>query len=312
MMPLDQLLAGLDVGVVAFALCEVRGRASLVFEDDETASIHYVLAGKGSARAAGARFNLAPHSVIIAPSGGRVVFSCGDKDGLQQPEPHCQPLPGGWEKMTVGQGAGNNAGDDAGINDGPLILACGGLSAVHSHGRGLFEELQEPLVLSVAEDSSFREPFRRLLSELAAPLPGTRSLAELLMKECLISLLRRYCESGGCDIPWLAALANPRLAPAVTAILEKPEAPHSLQSLADLAGMSRSAFSEHFRDAFGRSAIDFLKEVRLRRAARLLHSSDLPVKAIAHRVGFASRSYFSRAFKAEMGVDPAGYRQRGF
>jgi AraC family transcriptional activator of mtrCDE len=303
MMPLDQLLAGLDVGVVAFALCEVRGRASLVFEDDETASIHYVLAGKGSARAAGARFNLAPHSVIIAPSGGRVVFSCGNKDGLQQPEPHCQPLPGGWEKLTVGESDNDT---------GALVLACGGLSAVHSRGRGLFEELQEPLVLSVAEDSSFREPFRRLLAELAAPLPGTRSLAELLMKECLISLLRRYCESGGCHIPWLAALANPRLDPAVTAILEKPEAPHSLQSLADLAGMSRSAFSEHFRDAFGRSAIDFLKEVRLRRAAQLLHSSDLPVKAIAHRVGFASRSYFSRAFKAEMGVDPAGYRERRF
>jgi AraC-like DNA-binding protein len=308
MMPLDQLLAGLDVGVVAFALCEVRGRASLVLEDDETASIHYVLEGKGSARIAGARFDLAPHSVIVSPAGDRIVVSCGGKDGLQQPEPHCQPLPGGWEKLTVGQGAG----DDAGIDDGPLILACGGLSAVHSRGRGLFEELKEPLVLSVAEDSSFREPFRRLLSELAAPLPGTRSLAELLMKECLISLLRRYCESGGCHIPWLATLANPRLAPAVTAILEKPGAPHSLQSLADLAGMSRSAFSEHFRDAFGRSAIDFLKEVRLRRAARLLHSSDLPVKAIAHRVGFASRSYFSRAFKAEMGVDPAGYRERGF
>ncbi len=303
MMPLDQLLAGLDVGVVAFALCEVRGRASLVFEDDETASIHYVLAGKGSARAAGSRFDLAPHSVIIAPSGGRVVFSCGDKDGLQQPEPHCQPLPGGWEKLTVGESDNDT---------GALVLACGGLSAVHSRGRGLFEELQEPLVLSVAEDSSFREPFRRLLSELAAPLPGTRSLAELLMKECLISLLRRYCESGACHIPWLATLANPRLAPAVTAILEKPEAPHSLQSLADLAGMSRSAFSEHFRDAFGRSAIDFLKEVRLRRAAQLLRSSDLPVKAIAHRVGFASRSYFSRAFKAEMGVDPAGYRERRF
>ena len=54
--------------------------------------------------------------------------------------------------------------------------------------------------------------------------------------------------------------------------------------------------------------MDFLKEVRLRRAAHLLRATDLPVKTVAARVGFASRSYFSRAFKAFTGHDPAGYR----
>jgi transcriptional regulator GlxA family with amidase domain len=46
----------------------------------------------------------------------------------------------------------------------------------------------------------------------------------------------------------------------------------------------------------------------LRRAAQLLTATDLPVKTIAFRVGFDSRSYFSRAFKDFSGVDPAGYR----
>ena len=54
--------------------------------------------------------------------------------------------------------------------------------------------------------------------------------------------------------------------------------------------------------------MDFLKEIRLRRAANYLSTTDLPVKAVAGRVGFASRSYFSRAFKALHGIDPAGYR----
>ena len=54
--------------------------------------------------------------------------------------------------------------------------------------------------------------------------------------------------------------------------------------------------------------MDFLKEVRLRRAGDLLRVGDLPIKAIAARVGYSSRSHFSRSFKAFAGTDPATYR----
>ncbi len=43
-------------------------------------------------------------------------------------------------------------------------------------------------------------------------------------------------------------------------------------------------------------------------AGGLAALSDLPVKTVAARAGFASRSHFSRAFKAFAGADPAGYR----
>ena len=66
--------------------------------------------------------------------------------------------------------------------------------------------------------------------------------------------------------------------------------------------------AERFKAAYGRTAIDCLKEIRLRRAAHLLTATDLPVKTIASRIGFESRSYFSRAFKDFTGIDPAGYR----
>lgn len=72
--------------------------------------------------------------------------------------------------------------------------------------------------------------------------------------------------------------------------------------------MSRSSFSEAFNAAFGRSAVELVKEVRLEGAAKLLKSSDLAVKEIASKVGFSSRSHFSRAFKERHGIDPAGYR----
>ncbi len=51
--------------------------------------------------------------------------------------------------------------------------------------------------------------------------------------------------------------------------------------------------------------------MRLRRAERLLAETKLPVKSVAARVGYASRSHFSRAFKAAFGIDPAAYRTAG-
>jgi transcriptional regulator GlxA family with amidase domain len=106
-------------------------------------------------------------------------------------------------------------------------------------------------------------------------------------------------------------LGDPRLAKAVLAMLERPAGPHSLGELADLAGMGRSAFAGRFSAVLGRAPIEFLKEARLRRAARLLETTDLPVGVVAERVGYASRSYFSRAFKELYGTYPANFRARG-
>ena len=65
---------------------------------------------------------------------------------------------------------------------------------------------------------------------------------------------------------------------------------------------------EHFQKAFGRSAMDFVREVRLRGAAKLLRQTHEPTKTIAARMGYASRSNFSHAFTEFFGVAPAEYR----
>ncbi len=71
----------------------------------------------------------------------------------------------------------------------------------------------------------------------------------------------------------------------------------------------RSAFSAHFARAFGQSPHGFLTERRLRQAARFLETTELPIKTIAGKIGYRSRSNFSRAFKAMYGIDPLAYRQ---
>ena len=111
-------------------------------------------------------------------------------------------------------------------------------------------------------------------------------------------------------IAWdIGALGVARsLARALDVMLDAPEQPHTLESVAKAAGMSRSAFSERFGQAFGRSAMELLREVRLDRGAELLRATELSVQAVAEKVGFSSRSHFSRAFRGKYGVDPAGFR----
>ncbi len=296
MSSLDRLIEGLDVAVEAFAVCDVRRDGNAVLEEHVKTAVHYVLSGSGMAwHMTGQSFVLEPHTVIVAPPGSCLIVTCGQRPSMCFTQPDCVTLPGGWERMTIGDGAAG------------LTLACGTIQATHLGTTGVFDHMRAPLFESVADDTSFREPFARLLSELGAPGPGTKALAEALMKQCLISLLRRQGAAGD-DAPWLATLGKPALERAISAMLDSPEAPHTLQSLADTAGMSRAAFAEQFKQSFGRTAMDFLKEIRLRRAGQLLRGTDLPVKSVAARVGFESRSYFSRAFKAFTGKDPASFR----
>jgi AraC-like DNA-binding protein len=298
MLTFDQLCRGLDVEVSAFAICEVRQDATFVLAEETDSAVHYVLAGEGVAwRDTGEARALSPHTVMIVPPGSRVTVTSDSHRRFNLAEMNCEPLAGGWNLLTVGEASPG------------LTLACGYVHARYMEVVELFDYLREPLIESVAEDRTFRGSFHQLLEELSDPKPGTKVLAEMLMKQCLIALLRGQSETTGeCFVPWLAALGDRALGRALAAMLEAPEANHTLESLGEIAGMSRGVFAERFKAAFGRTAIDCLKEIRLRRAAHLLTATDLPVKTIAARVGFESRSYFSRAFKDFTGVDPAGYR----
>ncbi len=64
-----------------------------------------------------------------------------------------------------------------------------------------------------------------------------------------------------------------------------------------------------FAEAGGMSFRSYLTQVRMRRAAELLASTDLPVKEIAHRVGYRGATAFTRAFKRTHALSPSAFRE---
>ncbi len=107
-----------------------------------------------------------------------------------------------------------------------------------------------------------------------------------------------------------SVVSDPSIGVVVGLLHSQPGDPWTVGSLARWVNMSRSAFSERFRDVVGQPPLQYLTEVRMSRACQMLTGTDLGVKQIATLVGYESPSSFTNAFKRWNGVSPATYRDR--
>ena len=88
--------------------------------------------------------------------------------------------------------------------------------------------------------------------------------------------------------------------------------PWTVESLAEAAGMSRSAFAARFKELLGQTPLEYVTGWRMQRAMRLLAQRDKKLIDVARSVGYESDAAFSKAFKRVVGVSPGGYVKRGF
>ncbi|QJD82972.1 AraC family transcriptional regulator [Cohnella herbarum] len=84
----------------------------------------------------------------------------------------------------------------------------------------------------------------------------------------------------------------------------------SMEELADKANMGPAAYSRQFRKVTGISPVEYLGNIRIDRAKRLLDQDSSRVKEVAAAVGFRSEFYFSRTFQRIVGVSPTVFMKR--
>jgi AraC family transcriptional regulator, activator of mtrCDE len=147
--------------------------------------------------------------------------------------------------------------------------------------------------------------------EVVDESPGSESLINYLSAALFALTLRFASESQALPQGLLAIAQQPRLHAALSAMFDAPGEPWTLDQFAAMCNMSRSTFARHFQDAIGRSATDFLTEVRLTLAGRALLQSTDSVGAIGASVGYQSGAAFLRMFKRHTGVTPARWRASG-
>jgi AraC-like DNA-binding protein len=131
-------------------------------------------------------------------------------------------------------------------------------------------------------------------------------LADIL----IIQALRTWIDSAPeANRGWLAALRDKQLGRALAAIHREPEKSWTVESLASLAGMSRSGFSARFTQLVGESAKRYLTRWRMQLARAQLQQTPDTLAVLADRLGYQSEAAFCRAFKREFGVPPGSIRQ---
>ncbi|OGV53522.1 MAG: hypothetical protein A2017_15950 [Lentisphaerae bacterium GWF2_44_16] len=82
-----------------------------------------------------------------------------------------------------------------------------------------------------------------------------------------------------------------------------------LEEIIVKVGMSRSAFMRQFVQATGTSPIDYLLQIRMANACRLLRSTEQSISEIGYQVGFNDSNYFSRMFNKIIGQTAREYRK---
>ncbi len=298
-MVLDKLLSNLDVQVEYFALCMLSEGWRIRLPGPPGVMIHFVLKGKGAVSGPdGDARPVGPYWLAVVPSGAKHELR---SHGELQHELQISAPPEGDAIPQLVAGSPDNV---------DLLIACGKMRVLYGESLGLFDHLREVLIVDMSESPQALAAFEGILAEQSRPGPGREAMVGSLMFQCLVHLLRRLCSDTDCPLPWLTALEDPRLARAIDRIFDDPGSDHTVESLAEAAAMSRSAFAERFAAAFRRPPMSLVHHVRMQRATHLLRQGALSINDVAGRLGFSSRSHFSRAFKVHTGIAPAEYRAR--
>ncbi len=146
-------------------------------------------------------------------------------------------------------------------------------------------------------------------SEAGREQLGSDLIALKLSEIIFAQALRTYLEGEGAQRPVLAGFADGNIARVLTAIHKQPGFSWTLESLAKIAGMSRTAFAARFSQCMTTTPMGYITHWRMQIARQQLANSNEPIIAIAENAGYHSEAAFSRVFKKHHMKAPATYRR---
>jgi AraC family transcriptional activator of mtrCDE len=295
---LNNLMVALDIDLIALTEILVPRGHRLAMGGINVPAIHYNLAGKGRMAINGGPFApLQPHLLVIVPPNTPFVIEVdGDGPGLKSIERDCWTRDQGYLRICP-------SGDTP-----EVVQICGFFNASFGPAIGLFRELTAPVIEQFEPTDRIDEKLREAMAELLDQEVGMGAMSAALLKQVIISLLRRSMGSSQNWTQRLSILSDRQITRAFADMVARPSAPHTVQSLAQSAAMSRSAFMSRFTAVVGRTPMAMLRDLRLRQAAVDLTTTATPIDVIAHKAGYESRSSFARRFAKVYGKDPTEYR----
>ncbi len=217
--------------------------------------------------------------------------------------------PTNWCYHTIGDNVG-----------GVVPIGGGGAATTVIAGWFLFDavgarplmDLMPPLIHArMDEDRTqiLHSTLQLLSMETAKPNLGSGVVISRLADILFVQAIRTYAATAEAEVGWLGALSDPRLAPVFHALHRRVDHGWTVEALAEIAGMSRSAFAARFKARVGEAPLEYLTRWRMFRAASQLRRGRMSTGEIAALVGYDSEPAFAKAFKRVTGVAPGEYRR---
>ena len=306
--------------VTAFGLHRLEATAPWGLKQDNAAKVHLRPSGKTMPPADLAHFTMLSRGNCwlsvegieepIPLTGGDCFLLARGTSIVLRDNPRTRPK---WTFREIGARANGNVALCGG-GGAPTTIVCGSLSFDEASLKPITQLLPNFILMKAdqARTLALHNTVQALASEMAEQAPGSEVVATRLAEVLVIQLLRAHIASGSSRSKgWLRAVFDPQLGSALSALHDKVNAQWTVESLAESAGMSRSAFAARFKELLGQTPLEYVTEWRMQKAIQLLGQRNKKLIDVARSVGYESDAAFSKAFKRVVGANPGEYLKRG-
>ena len=218
-----------------------------------------------------------------------------------------------WSFREIGAKANGNVALCGG-GGARTTIVCGSLSFDRARLKPITQLLPNFILLKAyqARTLALHTTVQALASEMEEQAPGSEVVANRLAEVLFIQVLRAHIASGPeRNKGWLRAIFDPQIGGALSVIHDRVNTPWTVESLAEAAGMSRSAFAARFKELLGQTPLEYVTEWRMQKAIQLLERRDKKLPEVARLVGYESDAALSKAFKRVVRANPGEYLRRG-
>ena len=180
---------------------------------------------------------------------------------------------------------------------------CGGASSWEAHDLARCFDIR---------NSRIEQALQRLGAEVVSPGFASPLFVDSLSTVVALEIVRYFGEQ---DAQFRVRTREGKLSQSdFSRIVEYIESAEnrcpSMEEIAKVCEISPAHLRRSFKKTTGKTVHEYAEGIRLKKARSLLSDTDLPLKEISYRLGFANSTTFSTTFKRLAGETPSGYRYR--
>jgi len=297
--PLSELLRVAGVRGSLISRAHLGAHFGVAAPPQPRAIFHVPARGEAWVRAGDEAVHIGPGDVAVIPRGAAHVVS---------DTPDRRPVP--IERYPRRSEPGRLPCLHNDVAEPDLDLLCGTYTLGNPAQHWINDAMPELLVVRGTDASrDYLDATVALLAgEVTRGGPGASIVSDRLVEVLVVHIVRGWAAETRDEHPgWVAGIADPHIGRVLGAVHQRPSEPWSLQSMAKVAGLSRTRFVERFTDRVGQSPGTWLTEWRMAVAQRALRDGAAVTDAAA-AAGYASEASFTRAFKRVAGTTPTAWK----